>query len=256
MPDYAGLLGRIGYDAGSLSELFGQHFAEPKASWEEFLQPSFGLAQEALGGLPGQRAGLLGGLSSGLQRRSFVAGRQLAGRAATAGFQGSGQIEQLGEIGRRDIGREYTQGLRGIGETIERREAGILGSLSEKVSGYLQSLVSSGAKLAEPPIEIGVTQVDEETARLADLGLTPEDLADRQADREAASITADDPTNFNQFLDSREFGPTFAVPDFQDWAASRGIDITAPTAREKNWKKYINYLIQNSQPALEERKRD
>lgn len=143
-----GLLGQIGYDASSLSELFGQQFAEPKAAWEQFLQPSFTLAQEALGELPGQRAGLLGELSSGLQRRSFVAGRKLAGRAATAGFQGSGQIEQLGELGRRDIGREYTQGRRGIGEDIAKREAGILGALSGNVSSFLQSLVSSGAELA------------------------------------------------------------------------------------------------------------
>ena len=87
-----GLLGQIGYDASSLSDLFGQSFADPKPAWEKFLEPSFDLAREALGELPGQRRGLLGDVTSGLQKKSFVAGRRLEGRSATAGFAGSGQI--------------------------------------------------------------------------------------------------------------------------------------------------------------------
>ncbi len=142
-----GLLGLIGYDASSLEELFGQTFKDPKAEWSTLLQPEFKGAAEALGELPGQRRGLLGQLTSGLQERSFTAGRRIAGAAAGTGFAGSGQISQLGEASRRELGGEYGRGSFRITQDIQRREAGILAALKGNVGSFLAMLMAARPKL-------------------------------------------------------------------------------------------------------------
>ena len=55
----------------------------------------------------------------------------------------------MGDISLRDIGRDFTTGLRGVNETIARREAGILGALSGKVSGFLGQLLAADVDLAD-----------------------------------------------------------------------------------------------------------
>ncbi len=166
------LLGMIGYDAESLPDLFGQHFQNVKPIWSQFLEPSFDLAQTALGALPELRGSLLGQLTSGLQERGVAAGRGLQSRRAGAGFAGSGALDQLGQTGRRGLEQEFGRGSFRIGQDIAQKEAGILGALSGKVGGFLQTLLAAGTEAAEtdtraPGVETPVTPP---TA-----GLTPED---------------------------------------------------------------------------------
>lgn len=151
MPDYStqNLLQMMGYEAGTLPELFGQHFEDPKDVWSQFLEPSFGLAGEALGELPELRRGMLGQLTSGLQERGATAGRELQHRRAGAGFAGAGALDRAGRVSRRGLGREYESGRWGIGQDIAKREAGILGGLSGQVGSFLQALLAGGAEPGE-----------------------------------------------------------------------------------------------------------
>ena len=145
---YSNLLQLIGFDTGSISGLFSD-FKDPKPLWAKLLEPEFKGAQEALGGLPGLRRGLLGQLTGGLQQRSVAAGSGLEGRRAQSGFAGSGQIDQLGQLGRRGLQQEFGRGSFRIDQDIQEREAGILGGLSGKVSSFLEALTASGTELAD-----------------------------------------------------------------------------------------------------------
>ena len=156
MPDYSSLLGMMGYEAATLPELFGQYFEDVDPRWTQYLEPSFGLAHEALGELPGLRGGMLRQLTGGLQERGVAAGRELRARRAGAGFAGAGAIERLGRTARRGLRQEYGRGMWDIGQRIAGREAGILGALTGKVGTFLERLLAADVTPAGegvPPYE-------------------------------------------------------------------------------------------------------
>lgn len=159
-PRWGSLLGMMGYDVKTLPGLFGQYFEEPDPKWARYLEPSFRLAEEALGELPGQRRSMLGQLTAGLQERGVAAGRELQARRAGAGFAGAGALDRFGRTTRRGLEQEYGRGMWGIGQDIARREAGILGALTGKVGGFLEQLMAAGAGGASiTPPDIPVTPV-------------------------------------------------------------------------------------------------
>ena len=148
MPDYSSILGTIGYDASSLQDLFGQYFQDVDPRWSQHLAPSFKTAQTALGELPGMRREMTGQLMGGLQQRGVTAARGLQSRRAGAGFAGFGALDELGRTTRAGFEREAGLGRFRIGEDIARKRAGVLGTLSGKVGGFLSQLLAAGTEAA------------------------------------------------------------------------------------------------------------
>lgn len=159
-PDVGSLLGLLGYDASSISDLLSQNF-QGTEGLDRFLQPSFDLASTALEGLSGQRQTQVGELASIIQGRGVEAGRSIRGRSAGTGFAGGGQINRLTDITRREFSQDFSRGTAKIGEGIQRQEAGILGSLSSDVSSFLNSLLASGTQLAGAGGDAPASAVDQ-----------------------------------------------------------------------------------------------